>query len=339
MAEEKQKLDQAREALERMQLFDVSTLPRENELGKHFSFKGAVDPARRLLNLYKRLPLSVLDDLPRTHLDQIHNQAQQDYSRLEQILSFDPGQENASAAHAKLIDQLGESAYQNAFKVLHSLISYSLQKSADFQRLEGDARATFQNIKDEASEITKELTQTKEEAASILDETRKVAAEQGVSQQAVYFKESADAHETAAGDWQKYTIWTALVLAAYSAVSFTFHKISYFAPTDTYQTIQLAVSKVLVFGVISFILYLCARNFLSHKHNAIVDRHRQNALMTYRALVDAAGDTPNKEVILVQAAACIFGAQGTGYTRDSSPKPPGAQSVIEFMSQPLRGGE
>jgi hypothetical protein len=150
---------------------------------------------------------------------------------------------------------------------------------------------------------------------------------------------AADAHEAEASSWQTRTIWMAVGLALYALASLTFHRIELLAPEDAYQTAQLAVSKVLVFAVLSFVLYLCARNFLSHKHNAIIDRHRQNALMTYTALVDAAGDTPNREVILVQAAACIFSPQGTGYTRDSAPNPPSAQSVIEFMSRPLKSGE
>ena len=60
--------------------------------------------------------------------------------------------------------------------------------------------------------------------------------------------------------------------------------------------------------------------------------------MTYKALVEAAGNTPNREVILVQAAACIFSPQGTGYTHDDLPHPPGAQSVVEFLTKPLKGG-
>ena len=127
-------------------------------------------------------------------------------------------------------------------------------------------------------------------------------------------------------------------LGAFSLASLYLHKLPWLEPSSAYDTLQIGVSKVLIFAVISYMLYLCARNFMSHKHNAIVDRHRQNALMTYKALVDAAGDTPNREVILVQAAACIFGPQGTGYTHDTIPPPPGAQSVVEFLSKPVRTG-
>jgi len=153
----------------------------------------------------------------------------------------------------------------------------------------------------------------------------------------IYFAQSADDHETQANKWQKATIRVAIGLGIFAFLSFFFHKIPWLSPSNNYETVQFAISKVLVFAVISYMLYLCAKILISHKHNAIINSHRQNALLTYKALVEAAGDTPNREVILVQAAACIFGPQGTGYTSDSIPKPPGAQSVVEFLSRPLTG--
>ena len=47
-------------------------------------------------------------------------------------------------------------------------------------------------------------------------------------------------------------------------------------------------SKVLFFGMVVYALYFSAKNFLSHKHNQVVNTHRQNALMTFQVLVDAA---------------------------------------------------
>ena len=97
----------------------------------------------------------------------------------------------------------------------------------------------------------------------------------------------------------------------------------------------MAVSKILIFSVISFILYLSARNFLSHKHNAVVNRHRQNALMTYKALVEAAGEKQQaSEAVLLHAAACIYAPQPTGYAGGGSDVQ-GATSVIELLSKPL----
>lgn len=334
--EEQTAKEKAVTSIQRMQDFEPADLAREGDLGKHFTFTEAVEPAKRLVELYGRLAMSVLDDLPPSHQNQLATQADQDFNRFQEILDFDPKQENAQARHTKLIEQVSK-AYEGAFNKLHPFISYSLHKSADFDRLENEARSTLQGIRDESAALTNELEQYREEAGKILDEVRSVAAEQGVTQQAFYFKESADSHDTKADGWKTHLIWTSVILGIYAVLSVLIHKIPFLTPNTTFDATQLVVSKILVFAVISYYLYLSARNYLSHKHNAIVDRHRQNALMTYQAIVDAAGDTPNRDVLLVQAGACIFGPQSTGYASDSTgAQQAGAQSVVEFMSQPLK---
>lgn len=81
-------------------------------------------------------------------------------------------------------------------------------------------------------------------------------------------------------------------------------------------------------------LVLSARNFLSHKHNAIVNRHRQNALMTHRALIEAASDHGIREAIMVQAAGCIFSPQNTGYASNASTgESANPKSVVELLSK------
>ncbi len=327
-----------KESLERIQTFDTDQLPREDDLGKSFAFHGAVAPAQRLVELYNRLGVSALDDLPQQALTKIRNQANADYSRFDEILRFDPQQQNAKTQKDTLITQI-ESAYQTTFDALHPYISYSLHKTADFKRLEEDARAALQAIRDQADDVAKGMAADKKASEQVLKDIRRVAEEQGVTQQAIYFAESASKHEEQTNKWRKYTIRMAIGLGIYAFLSLFLHHVPGLDPENTYQTIQVAVSKILMFTVISYMLYLCARNFMSHKHNAIVDRHRQNALMTYTALVDAAGDTPNKEVILVQAAACIFAPQHTGYGGDSIPQQPGAKSVVEFLSKPLHGDD
>lgn len=329
--------EEATNSLERMQTFDVQTLPRREDLGINFHFNDALEPAKRLVELYKRLSISALDDFPITVLTTVRDRANEDYTRFDEILKFNPTAGDATSQHQQIINKI-TSAYQTAFQVLSPFISYSLHKTADFGRLEGEARATIQSIRDQADGITKELKKDKEAAEQVLADVRRVAAEHGVTQQAIYFQDSAEKHEKEAKRWQGYTIWLAIGLGIYAFLSLFFPQIKWLSAENTAHAIQITVSKTLLFGVIAYMLFLAARSMLAHRHNAIVDRHRQNALMTYKAIVEAAGDTPNKEVILVQAGACIFGSQGTGYLRDSTPKPPGAHSVVEFLSKPMKGG-
>ena len=60
--------------------------------------------------------------------------------------------------------------------------------------------------------LMKTLSAQQEDAKRILDEVRKVAAEQGVSQQASYFAEESKNHETQANQWRSGLFGLRLVL-------------------------------------------------------------------------------------------------------------------------------
>ena len=335
MPEEEAAQNEAKTSLERMQNFDVQSLPREQELGSGLNFKDAVGPARRLVELYTRLTLAALQDFPQNTLDSLKNVADENYNLLNQVITFSHEQDHPTTARQSLIEQITD-AYPSTFKVIHPLIAYSLHRSADFQRLDREARATLQGVRDQGDMLKQQLEDQLKEAAKIVDEVRQVAAETGVSQQASYFKEEADTHEKASESWRQKTVKLAWVLGVYGVASLFIHKIPLLEPSNMYQSIQLGVSKILVFAVISFMLYLSARSYLSHKHNAIVNRHRQNSLLTYRALVEAAGSSENREVILTHAAACIYGPQPTGYSQIGG-EATKASSVVEVFGKPLAG--
>ncbi|GAB5518773.1 MAG: hypothetical protein RhofKO_10240 [Rhodothermales bacterium] len=259
-----------------MQNFDPNLLAREDELGARFNFTDVVIPASRLIALYRRISLNSLDDFSSGHLQQIKNQADADYNRFQNILDYDPGIQNHVQVrdnYSKAVDQ----AYDGAFNSLQKHISYGASVAVDFQRMENQARTVIQAIRDQSNDITDELQSSKEQAAQILADVRKVAAEQGVSQQAIYFGEESDSHSKRAQDWRKRTTVYATLLALYAISSVFIHKIPFLTPESSLEAAQLITSKILVFAVLSYLLYLAARNFLSHKHNAIIRAHGQMA--------------------------------------------------------------
>lgn len=336
MAEEQEikAREDAFKSLERLQNFDIKTLPRENALGKDMNFKAVVEPAEKLIGFYKQISLSSLDDLPQPQLDMIHSQANADYNRFEEILNFSQTESDAYTKRNAIIKKV-DAAYQATFTKLFQLVSYSASKSADFQRLEIEGRAAIQTIDDLREELDTKLAATQKEAKQILKKIQDVAAEQGVSQQSHYFNTESSDHSTAANKWRTGVYWSAGLMLLYASSSLFIHKIPFLKPADTYDSIQLGISKMLIFAVISYMLYLSARNFLAHKHNAIVNKHRQNALMTYTALVEASGDDDNKEIILGHASSCIFSPQSTGYSRESGSGAPSAKSVVELLTKPF----
>lgn len=309
-------LEDAESSLQRIQEFDPETLSREEDLGRALSFRDAVAPARRVIDLYRQLSLETLPDFGDQQRDELKNQADADYNRFSEVLTFEVTPENATARRDQLNTEI-QGAYQQTFNVLYPLIAYGMTRAVDFQRMENDARSMIQSVQDRAESITDEMKNSQSQAEQILEDIRTVAAEQGVSQQSIYFKEEAERHDKLANEWRDRTGKVAWLLGGYAVLAIVLHKIPWLTPTDAFQSAQLIVGKVLIFAVIAYMLVLFARNFLSHQHNAIVNKHRQNALMTFTALVDAAKEEDHSDIVLLHAAQCIFSPQETGYAKQA----------------------
>jgi len=333
--EESTTLGKSTASLLRVQEFDVKKLPRVEHLGAALNFSLSVEPAKRLISLYRRLSTTALEDFPEAVLNQVIAQCDSDYQKFDQIINFELSEHQTPNTVRDSFVQEIENAYDPAFTKLSPFISYSLHRSADFQRLDTDARSTFQQIKDQAETIQSALEKQKENAESILKDIRDTAAEQGVTQQAIYFQTESSEHDANADKWEKRTFWVAIVLGVFAITSIFLHKWTWLAPANGYETAQLVTSKLLIFAVLTYLLILSAKNYLNHKHNSIVNKHRQNALMTYKAMVDATDDPGSREAILIQAAGCIFNPQATGYTSGSESPAVSGKSMVEILSKPV----
>jgi hypothetical protein len=63
------------------------------------------------------------------------------------------------------------------------------------------------------------------------------------------------------------------------------------------------------------VLLASLRTYRAHRHNYVINKHRQNALQTFRAFSQQANADPaTKSAVLLQATQCIFAPQATGYT-------------------------
>ena len=326
-----EKLESAKESLLRIQNFDPKELTREGDLGRQLSFANSVDHARRIIALFRRVPIEILGDLTPSFLQRIKEQADADYNRFKSVLEYSASQPNAVAERESLMAQI-EGGYDAAFDVLWQFIAFGVARLTDTAVLENQARAVLQGIDDSSKKFNDRIAESEEEAQRILKNIKDVALEQGVSQQAEFFKTRADEHEASAGEWRKYTLVASAVLAVFVLISLFIHKWEWLAPTSMAQVIQFTASKIVLFSVLAYWMVLSAKNFLAHKHNAVINRHRQTALQTYRVLADASGAGGTEDIILAHASACIFGPQDTGFSR-SATSDGGSKSILELLTK------
>ena len=328
----KQRFDRAQKAVKQMQEFNPNSIARVDELGQAINFKDAVPVAKQLVELYRHLTPESIAELSLQHLDTVAARAEADHESLQSVLQFQAG--TSKEQRDALVEQL-RYEHDHSLSGMLPIICYSMIRTTDFKKLENNAREKNQEMEGEFNRLREAMESKDKEAEAILSEIRKTAAEHGVSQQALFFKEEADKHEKSAATWRK-GVWAAV--AVLIAVAFAS---AWFFPSEAesvYSAIQLGTSKLLALAASVYALFFCAKNYLAHCHNTVVNRHRQNALMTYRALVEANKDSGNADIVLGHAARCIFSSRESGYTRGDNSND-GEVSVMRHVARGVAQGD
>ncbi|MBX3182887.1 MAG: hypothetical protein KIT72_18160 [Polyangiaceae bacterium] len=220
--EQDQNVEEARASLERIQKFDADSIGRRDSLGDELNFADGIPPLRRTLALFLEVSPDVLEGMSQKRRENIKQQADALFSVIQQILNFTAGSANPKQTRDGLISQL-VNGYDNYFEQLWPSIAYSVRRNTDFARLEREARAAIQSIEDRTKVVEAELKARQDEAEQALDAIRKVAAEQGVSQQALYFKEESEAHAKEATVWLARTRNLTIFLGLFASSTLVLH--------------------------------------------------------------------------------------------------------------------
>jgi hypothetical protein len=72
------------------------------------------------------------------------------------------------------------------------------------------------------------------------------------------------------------------------------------------------------------------RIYRAHRHNYVINKHRQNALSTFETFAKAAADEQTKAAVLLQATQSIFSLQQSGYLSQES-ESAGYPQVLEII--------
>jgi len=237
---------------------------------------------------------------------------------------------NAMPTRDSLIAAIRDS-YDTCFSQIAPVIAYSIRKGTDFEKLESQAAAIVQKLETLKTESEKKQKHTTIEMESILDKVRQAAAEVGVSQHATHFQTQSAEHDKAAKGWLKATIIMAVLTLAWGVMTFFLHPegIGGNAPTST-LVVQYMFSKLIILSALYFGLVWAGKNYTAHRHNYVVNKHRQNALSSFETFAKAAEDVDVKNAVLLQATQSIFAPQMSGYSdKDGDSEAP--NKIIEIL--------
>lgn len=266
-------------------------------------------------------PLSSLDvlALPDAGLTTLRDQARSVFQVLQDVAAA-KSDAQASEMFVLRLTNLSEEVFRRLMPLTLVIQDHVSDEKARLRQLAEDYDRMSQLQEKAAQRLIGDLLEIKESAKS-------VAQEAGVARYGVIFAQGAEEYKVAATRWLSATI--VLGVATVIAVTWSIWSVFYYstelAKFTVPMAIQLAVAKVVGFSMLFTALLWSGRMYRAHRHNYVVNRHRQNALNAFMTFVESARDPHTKDAVLLQATHSIFMPQSTGYLTEESegsPTPP-----------------
>lgn len=257
--------------------------------------------------------------MPHAALKRLADEAKKSFDQFKSILDFslEKNPQNPAQARDSLIDAVRDH-YDSLYTTMAPYLAYLIRLGTDFEALEAQARESVSELIANKDSQLKVMESLKRESEDILTAMRRASADAGVSEHETHFDTEAKNQSDSARRWMIATICVASAGALLSLGTIALYAAGAFSVSKEY-IVQISIAKIVFFSLLYFVLVWCSRNYRAHQHNAIVNRHRKNALKTFQAFVKAAGsDNETKNAVLLRATEAIFVPGSSGYFEGES---------------------
>ncbi|MDD5422891.1 MAG: hypothetical protein PHT32_05680 [Candidatus Omnitrophica bacterium] len=305
------------------------SLSRVDELGINLSFSECKPIFEMVLKLFGNLNACDLNQIPRDKLKKLIPITNSAIQLFMQIKNFDPRITNPFQSRDDLINQLCSQYNSSYFPEIVPVVTYASMESNNISKLHAAAKAVIDKLQDDAVGFKKIADKEVKEIKDTVDKVRNAAAETGVTVHSSHFEKEANEQKKASSIW----LWAVIALVVITAGFGRWCLVYYLNNMEKMsipQALQLAAAKLIIFSLLLTSLVWVGRIYKAHRHNYVINRHRQNALKTFEAFVKAANDDQTKSAVLLQATQCIFSPQPTGYITHES-EPSGSPQILEII--------
>lgn len=306
-----EKLEALLTKLEDLSIDEIVERPDLGEL----SFEDFKEEICRILEYVSYLRKVGLDVLPEKTISQIFGDLTQIDFGIESLRGF-------NISRVQTPKQTRDQIYSNISQhfdncLLHSasIISFYLISNGS---LSGDIESTLKASKASMQEIKKDLSvaqNLKSKLSEIVSEAEDSAGRVGVARFSKRFNESAESHRYWSGIWILIS-WLVSLGTVYLVLNYSQLVSDFPKKPETAELTQYIFSKVFVISTLSLLSVSSMRNYRSHKHLEVVNRHRADALETFKTFVEAAGEDQDvRNAVLLEATRCAFAPAVSGYLK------------------------
>lgn len=327
MTEERTPAEQIRETLGQIAALDIDRdLVRLQDLGRQVNFEDhrvLFDEVLRFSSICANLPWGMITT---DQQNSVLSLSQNLHNYVKEIREFsltsggNPADEKDARA-SRL--QAGLDSLKDHVIPFIGYLSWSSTSWENYQQELGEV---VRNTKETAQQLTRELEEERGQAEQILAVIRAAAAEQGVSQESMTFREAADRYAASARRW----LWAAIGAAVITVITGFIIALVWgldgqISDAGTLQNVlaRAAALAVLVYGTVTAV-----RLYRSNAHLTVVNRHRDDALRIFQSFVEGTESTDTKDQVLLAAARAAFGQVPTGLVADKGD----SASALEVLS-------
>ena len=324
-AQQRPELEELRSTLQQITELNVDQdLVRSSALGD-MNFANWRDEFQSIIDLCIRWSDLRWDFLTPRQVQTVQSRATNLLNALNQIKTFDltvgGNLQNAREQLAYLVIE----EHQNLLDAAAPLIGFISWESIDVNALRREMGSALTEAQDSAATSIREINAMHEDASKALAAMREVSIEAGVAHHAETFANTATRHESSARRWLKAAVVAGIVtIVAGIALVFTWDANG---NINDAAVLQIVLIKAFVLSVGFYATVTSVRLYRSNAHLAVINRHREDALRTFRAFVEGAGgDAETKSKVLLEATHAAFGQVPTGLVTEGS-----GSGVIEVL--------
>jgi uncharacterized protein YheU (UPF0270 family) len=304
----------------------VASVPRFDQLSEKQRhsiinyFADSKSLIQEVIGFLTTLPNKVIEYSPIQTSEQANRTLHELQHTLTQILNFEPIQHESPAQQRQNLIKLLSDHYQNAFTTLSPLIGiYAHREGApDFEARSADAERFLEEISEKAKKVD-----------TILEAVQSASAQVGTKVYSDIFLKEFGTHNSQSKKWLAWTI----ALSIFGVIAIT--ALIWLNPledTELASIINFASGKLFVISVFYVLIALFIKNYTASKHNAVLNKHRHNALSIFPTLSESALSDHTRDTILRQATEAIFGMQKTGFI-SREPETGGLKQFTEIIGR------
>ena len=301
---------------------NLEELKRANLAGSGLSFESVhldLSVVREMFHDILTSPREHLINLSHGEVQTVKGHLLEFYKKTQEIEDFDISVENPSETHANLLQEI--SNFCSTVKQSLSQTTTYL-KSKQMERLEYQIKDTvtaaeknFNSEVNRAKEINEE-TETKEAERQKVFDRLKVELENQLGKKLVssyekIFADQAEEHRKGAQFWLRGTV---VLTIGFGLIFWWLITDLVPAGSEAPMILQNLFTKGFFLSLIYLLLNRSIKSYAAEKHLQTVNRHRQNALATFNAFFETAGENQEtRNAVLLAATDAIFDANQSGY--------------------------